>query len=140
MPRDVSVEEALQLRTYQDGLAGKRMAIREVLRWILKREKWLSEIGRKRTTSVGRVPIRNTIDPVNADAALLLLGIADHDPDRQGPSFSNDRAQLLLEPWAVNAALRRRRGVRSFTAENIDTIRRGMRNDGTVKLPKGIDP
>src|SRR6476660_1364413 len=40
---EVTVEEALQQRTYQEALAGKRLAIREVLRWILKREQWIAK-------------------------------------------------------------------------------------------------
>src|SRR5271167_3154074 len=41
--REITVEEALQQRTFQDALAGKRMAQREVLKWILKREAWLAK-------------------------------------------------------------------------------------------------
>src|ERR671912_1717792 len=41
-PREVTVEEALQHRTYQDALAGNRAARREVLRMIAKRETWLA--------------------------------------------------------------------------------------------------
>ena len=41
-PREVTVEEALQHRTYQDAIAGNRAAQREVLRMIDKREKWLA--------------------------------------------------------------------------------------------------
>src|SRR5262249_32273946 len=37
--RELSVQEALQLRTYQNALAGNRMAQREVLKMIAKREK-----------------------------------------------------------------------------------------------------
>src|SRR4051812_47424756 len=37
--RDITVEEALQHRTYQDAIAGNRPARREVLKWIAKREK-----------------------------------------------------------------------------------------------------
>ena len=40
-PREVTVEEALQHRTYQDAIAGSRAARREVLKMIAKREKWL---------------------------------------------------------------------------------------------------
>src|ERR1700679_3561523 len=38
--REISVEEALQQRTFRDAVAGKRMAQREVLKWIMKREAW----------------------------------------------------------------------------------------------------
>ena len=41
--REITVEEALQQRTYQDALAGKSMAIREVVKWIIKRDAWLAK-------------------------------------------------------------------------------------------------
>ena len=41
-PREVTVEEALQHRTYQDAIAGNRAAQREVLKMIDRREKWLA--------------------------------------------------------------------------------------------------
>jgi hypothetical protein len=45
--REITMEEALQQRTYRDALAGKRMAQREVLKWIAKREAWLEKHGAK---------------------------------------------------------------------------------------------
>src|SRR5262249_34004521 len=41
--RDLSVEEALQLRTYKNALAGNRAASREVLKMIAKREKAIAD-------------------------------------------------------------------------------------------------
>jgi len=78
--REITVEEALQQRTYQDALAGKRMAMREVVKWIIKRETWLE----KNAPRSSRQMITHGIahDPDNADAALLLLGIAAHNPER----------------------------------------------------------
>src|SRR5215469_2843867 len=38
--REITMEEALQQRTFQDALAGKRMPQREVLKWIEKNEAW----------------------------------------------------------------------------------------------------
>jgi len=72
--RDLTVEEALQLRTYRDAVAGKRSAIRDVLKWIMEREKWFAK----------RAPIKPIVqviehDPDNANEALLLLGIAERD-------------------------------------------------------------
>jgi len=81
------MEEALQQRTYQDALEGKRPAMREVLRWIKKREAWLAEHMPKACDFVHRF----TSDPDNADTALLLLGIAAHNPDRA--EWGKDRAQ-----------------------------------------------
>src|SRR5215475_10118587 len=103
--REITMEEALQQRTYRDALAGKRMAMREVVKWILKREAWLA----KHAPKASRRPIEQHIspDPDNADTAHLLLGIAAPDPERT--DLEADRAPLLLEPWAVQAALSRRR-------------------------------
>ena len=85
--REITMEEALQQRTYQDALEGKRPAMREVLRWIKKREAWLAEHMPKACDFVHRF----TSDPDNADTALLLLGIAAHNPDRA--EWGKDRAQ-----------------------------------------------
>ena len=130
--REISVEEALQQRTYQDALAGKRMAMREVVKWIIKREAWL-EKNRPKPPQ----PIRHSTshDPDNADAALLLLGIAAHDPDRAG--LSKDREQLLLEPWAVQAAFRRRRGGQRLTDKERGEVRRCTRDPNSLRWPRG---
>jgi hypothetical protein len=40
--RETTLEEALQHWTFQDAMAGKAMAIRQVANWIIKREKWLA--------------------------------------------------------------------------------------------------
>src|ERR1700719_3586734 len=71
--REITMEEALQQRTYRDAVAGKRRAQREVLKWITKREAWLAKHAPKASPR----PITHHIspDPDNADAALLFLGI-----------------------------------------------------------------
>src|SRR5260370_42102229 len=43
MPREIGLKEALQHRIYQDALKGKPMAMREVAKWILKRDAWLTK-------------------------------------------------------------------------------------------------
>jgi Family of unknown function (DUF5681) len=131
--REITMEEALQQRTYQDALAGKRMAQREVLRWIKKREAWLAEHTPKASDFV----LRLTDDPDNADTALLLLGIAAHNPDRA--EWGKDRAQLLLEPWAVQAALHRRRGGNRLTDKEREEIRRCTRDPDSLRWPRGTD-
>ena len=102
-PREITVEEALQHRTYQDALAGNRAARREVIKMIAKRERWLAVRAPK-----GR-PVQRLIEPVdpdNAHEALLLLGIAERDTRWVDSKDPYDR--LLLQPWAVQAALSRR--------------------------------
>jgi Family of unknown function (DUF5681) len=131
--REITVEEALQQQTYQRALNGDRMASREVLKWIMKRDAWLAKNGPK--ASPPAITRHISPDPDNADAALLLLGIAAPNPARA--EFGEDRAQLLLEPWAVQAALRRRRGGQRLTDDERDWIRRCTRDPDTLRWPRG---
>jgi Family of unknown function (DUF5681) len=131
--REITVEEALQQRTYQDALEGKRMAIREVLKWIKKREDWLAKHAPK--ASCKPSPHHVSPDPDNADAALMLLGIAAPNPEHA--NISRARAQLLLEPWAVQAALRRRRGGSRLTDRERNEIRRCTRDPDCLRWPRG---
>jgi len=133
--REITVEEALQQQTYQRALAGVRMAVREVLKWIMKRDAWLAKNAPK--ASLPAITRHISPDPDNADAALLLLGIAAPNPARA--EFGNDRAQLLLEPWAAQAALHRRRGGQRLTDEERDEIRRCTRDPDSLRWPRGTD-
>jgi hypothetical protein len=126
--------EALQQRTYRDAIGGKSMAQREVAKWIMKREDWLAKQAPKPRRTL---PLLSSPDPDNADAALLLLGIAAPNPERA--DIGADRAQLLLEPWAVQAALRRRRGGNRLTDSERDAIRRCARDPESLRWPRGTD-
>lgn len=130
--REVTVEEALQHQTYQAAIAGNRAARREVLKMIAKREQYLAA---QRPPSVTKVELSQEIDPDNADAALLILGIARPDPRSTGPEYS--ATHLLLEPWAVQAALSRRRGGRKPTDQERDEITRRTRNADILRWPRG---
>lgn len=121
-PREVTMEEALQHRTYQDAVAGKRMAQREVLKWIKKREAWIAARDARKASRP--IEVKWSPDPMNALDALLILGIAsrDDDPSKYGPNDACRRA--LLEPWAVQAALDRRRSATPLTeTERADILR-----------------
>jgi Family of unknown function (DUF5681) len=133
--REITMEEALQQRTYRDALAGKRMAQREVLKWVTKREAWLTKHALKAHRPVTMTQI--SPDPDNADAAFVLLGIAAPNPARA--DIGADRAQLLLEPWAVQAALRRRRGGNRLTDRERDEVRRCTRDPDSLRWPRGTD-
>jgi Family of unknown function (DUF5681) len=133
--REIKMEEALQQRTLQEAFAGKRMAQREVLKWIQKQEAWLA----KHTPKTPWPPIKqlSSPDPANADAALLLLGIAAPNPARA--DINGDRAQLLLEPWAAQAALSRRRGGSRLTDQDRAAVRRCTRDPDSLRWPRGTD-
>jgi hypothetical protein len=134
--REIALDEALQRQTYQDALAGKGMAQRQIVKWIVKREAWLEKHARKPSRRK-ILPYLSSPDPDNADAALLLLGIAARNPARA--EIRADRAQLLLEPWAAQAALRRRRGGNRLTDQERDEIRRCTRDPESLRWPRGTD-
>lgn len=132
-PREVTMEEALQHRTYQDAIAGKRMAQREVIKWIRKREAWFAARDVKRPS--GKVEILISEDPMNALDALLILGIATPDDDvaKYGPDDPYRRA--LLEAWAAQAALDRRRSAKSLTEGERAEILRCTREAASLRWP-----
>jgi hypothetical protein len=133
--RQITVEEALQQRTFQDALAGKGMAVREVVKWIMKREAWLAKQAARAPQKTQELPpFIECRDPDNADVALLLLGIATQNPGRA--DIKADRAKLLFESWAVQAALRRRRGGRRLGEKERDDIRRRTRDPDNLRWPR----
>jgi hypothetical protein len=131
--RALTLDEALQLQTYKDALAGNRSSRRTILKMIEKREAWLAR--HRGTEEWRRVEVLTERgDPDNADGVLLLLGIACHDPQRQ--DIGANREQLLLEPWAVQAALSRRRGGSKLEQKDIDEVRRCTRDPHTLRWPR----
>ena len=87
-PQTLSVEEALELKTYQDALRGSRMAQREVLKMIDRREDGRS----KRRPLESEAPAQEEYpDQPTATPALLILGIAAQNND-------DGRMETLLEP------------------------------------------
>jgi len=132
-PREVTVEEALQHRTYQDAIAGNRAARREVLKMIAKREKWsASKAPKHRNIELLSEPV----DPTKANEALILLGIAE--PDMRLNGANDEYRRLLLRPWAVQAALSRS-GRRRLSAKDVSEIKRSTRDAETLRWPSGID-
>lgn len=127
-----SVEEALQLRTYQNAWAGDRTAQREVLKMIAKREKAMADSGRLTPRTMPSVTQKVSPDPRNADAAMCLLGIAAPNKSRE----EHDPGAVLLEPWAVQAALRRRRGSKALTMKDVGDIKRCTRAPETLRWPR----
>ena len=135
MERTVELKEALQQRTYQDAIKGKPMAMREVVKWIKERDAWRTK--HERQASPPAVTRHISPDPENADAALVLLGIAA--PDLTRAEWTQDRVALLLEPGWVQAALRRRRGGQRLTDRERDGIKRCTRNPDSIRWPRGTD-
>ena len=136
VPREVTVGEALQHRTYQNAIAGNRAARREVLKMIAKREQAITNKTPRRSST--KILMREP-DPRNADAALLILGIVCRDPKWTETDTPDEGDRLLLEPWAVKAALRRRAGSK-LTKETLDDVQRSTHDDGTIAWPEAVEP
>lgn len=58
-------------------------------------------------------------------------------PNPARAEFSADRVPLLLELWAAQAALRRRRGGNRLTDTERDEIRRCTRDPDRLRWPRG---
>jgi Family of unknown function (DUF5681) len=130
--RELTIEEGLQLKTYQEALAGSKPARREILKMIAKREQWRAK-RKPRRTAITRLLEH---DPRNADAAMLILGITTRAP-KWGEEDRYDR--YLLEPWAVVEALRRLKAGR-LSRRDLDECRRCTRDRDSIDWPEGIDP
>ena len=131
-PREVTVDEALQHRTYQDAIAGNRAARREVLKMIAKRE---SALAAKAPAANAVEVLKEGPDPRNVDEAMLIFGICRRDPRRTDWPGEH----LLLEPWAVEAALGRR-AARKMDKRDIDEAKRCTHAADAVRWPDPVDP
>ena len=74
--RELTVDEALELQTYQAALKGSKMAIRQVLKMIEQRE---AALAKRNPHSPVRVKLVPQYTSANANRAMVILGIASHD-------------------------------------------------------------
>lgn len=130
-PREMTIDEALEQRTYQAALGGNRMAQREVFGMIARHEKAKLQRNPARARPIEML-IENE-DPRNADLALKLLDIAATNPAHSGWEKPEDH--LLLEPWAVQAALSRR-SARRLSAKDTAEAKRCTRDPGSIAWPE----
>jgi Family of unknown function (DUF5681) len=127
--RELTVDEALEQKTYQLALKGDRKAQREVLKMVVAHERAKSKL----TGGTPPVEVRfEGPDAENAFQAMRVLDIA-HFPDRRLPSLHGP----LLEPWAAQAALNRR-GLGAMTKDDVMLIEQWTRAADTLRWPKRI--
>ncbi len=126
--RELSVDEALQLKTYEAALKGSRLAVREVLKMIHKRELALAK-DRPRPSQ----PLTMEFDctPENANDALRILGVIP-EPPREGPHGSG---RQKIATWAAQAALSRP-GRAAFSDKDIANIRLMTIEPDRLKWPR----
>ena len=132
--RELTTKEALMERTLQEALKGKRRALREVLKWVNERDRFLAKETEGAKSPA--ITIRCISDPGNANEALLLLDIAEKDPRWD---HHDDRTRVWLKPWAVQMAFDRRRGGDPLTEEDIVSIERCTAGAETLRWPKRYD-
>lgn len=131
LERELTVDEGLQLQTYQAALKGSRMAIRHVLRMIEKREAALAKLDPPKPKPV-KMEIEHDAD--NADAAMLILGIAGHGEALPGGGPAT--RPLRIATWAAQAAISRP-GRRHLDARAVEDIERLVANPGKLRWPRG---
>ena len=127
--RDLTIDEALQMQTYQAALKGKRMAIRQVLKMIAKRETALGI----RAAPAQKIKVEHEYDSYNANEAMLLLGIAQYGSPVGGGGPAT--RQLKLSRWAAQAAISRP-GRKAPTDKDIEAIERDVIDADKLKWPR----
>ncbi len=127
--RELTVDEALQIQTYQAALKGSRMAIRAVLKMIEKREVALAKQAPAPKSPVK--PLGIIYDSDSANEAMRLLGITGIDDSEEG--WWKDRPKLAT--WVTQAALSRP-GRRRIDDKTLADVRRSTLNPERLKLPR----
>ena len=130
--RELTLDEALQLQTYQAALKGSKMAARAVLKMIAKREAALARSAPP--PRQGPMKWHWEEDPRNADEAMLLLGITVRDPSWRGECRYGVR--MKLANWAAQAGISRP-GRRKLTQKDIGDIKRNALEPNKLKWPRG---
>lgn len=128
--RELTVDEALQLQTYQAALKGSKLAVRQVLKMIEKREKAFQAKATKIESKPSAIAV--SYDSDSANEAMLLLDILCCNPD---PLMRDGPRPLLVQPWAVQAALSRPGRRKSETAGGRD-LNLFVRDFESVRMPR----
>lgn len=127
--REMTVEEALQLQTYQSALKAKKMAIRAVLKMIEKREEALAKLVHFKNN----VQMSVLFDSGNANAAMELLEISALGEAPHGGGPSTRPLQVAL--WAAQAGLSRP-GRRTLSQKEKDEIMNLTNHSHELQWPR----
>lgn len=123
--RELTVEEVLQQQTLKDALAGKRLAIRKVLKMIEKRE---AALAKKSTPHRNPITVELHHCADNANEAMRILGIAE--PDAEFPS------RWKVHSWAAQAALSRP-GNHKFSEKDVKDVKFFTFDSDKLRWPRG---
>lgn len=123
--RELTVDVALQMQTYQAALKGSKMAIRAVLKMIEKREK---AIAKRSPPQHKAVRLMHEYDSDNANEAMLILDITRYD----GPG---DGHRMRVSTWAAQAGLSRP-GRPPLSEKELNDVRFFTHESDKLKWPK----
>lgn len=129
--RELDVDEVLELKTYQDALKGSRMATRQVLKMIEKREMALTA----QRPAARFYPLTHEFenDPRNADEAMLILGIAEPDPGWAPDEYGQ---RIKHATWATQAAISRP-GRKLLEEKEVKEVERSTSKSEDLVWPRG---
>jgi len=125
--RKLTVDEALQLQIYQTALKGNKMAVRQVLKMIAKREVTLAKKNPPRSDPI---TLAREYSADNANAAMTILGIVEPDP-----AWGDEHPRLKIASWATQAALSRP-GRNTSTARATDSIKTFTMEPDDLRWPR----
>ncbi len=129
--RELTIDEALQLQTYQAALKGSRMAVRAVLRMIEKREVALRKASPR--LMVKPKPFRVEYSSESAHDAMTLLNIICRNPewgDEDSPR------PFVVETWAAQAAISRP-GRTRLDGRKREGLHLFIKDYGKLRWPQG---
>lgn len=129
-------DELQQVKILEAAFRGQLKAIRQVLRWIEKRAQKRHQ-KQKNVAPACVTALFETPDPRDADGALRLLDIICE--RQEGDELVKEEPQYQMQAWAVEAALRRRRGAKRIDQEALDWILACTRDAKSVKSPRGYE-
>lgn len=129
LERELTVDEALQMQTYQAALKGKAIAIRQVLKMIDKREAALEP----KSAPAKKMKWEIEHDSDNANEAMILLGIMDYGPPLNGGGPGTRR--YMLANWAAQTAISRP-GRRPLTEKEIEELKRDIIDFEKIRWPR----
>jgi hypothetical protein len=126
--REVSMKEGLEHQTLRSAFRGSRTSIREVLKWIKRR-------NAARPSQQRLLPLikQDCASPLRVDDAVLLLRIASVP---SGRAREKGQRFLQLEPWVVREALERLSPKR-LAAGLINDILRQTREGEALRQSEG---
>lgn len=130
--RELTIDEALQLKTYQAALKGSKMAVRAVLKMIEKRELALAAQTPK-PEPLKSNPCVLIHDSDSADETMQLLGIASIHEAPSGMGWGHRK--LKLQTWAAQAAISRP-GRRSLDDKHIADVKILTKNPDKLRWPR----